>query len=139
MSSRSKQIYWQLVRLRRSGRKDTHGLVKTTAMSDIDAHGGLTFSSFCAEDEKEHAICHLPAPGEADKVWWFGFDCAHAGDLMPALDAKLKQTGISLASEAVRQMMRCDTYRNLAYVQNQCAQIAQQLVKVTSGISLDRQ
>ncbi len=30
-------------------------------------------------------ICHVPAPGEPDDVWWIGFDCAHAGDLMPAL------------------------------------------------------
>lgn len=48
--------------------------------SMIDVHGGLTFSSFCQEGGK---ICHVPLPGEEDKAWWFGFDCAHSGDFCP--------------------------------------------------------
>jgi hypothetical protein len=33
-----------------------------------------------------HAICHVPAPGRPEHVWWFGFDCAHSGDLSPGMD-----------------------------------------------------
>lgn len=90
---------------------------------DIDCHGGPTFSAFCSG--KEHGICHLPAPGEADKVWWLGFDCAHAFDLMPNIAAKMKH----LAIEDKFTFMNWDTYRNLAYVQAECARIAQQLIK----------
>lgn len=32
------------------------------------------------------AVCHLPEPGEPDRVWWFGFDCAHLGDIIPGMD-----------------------------------------------------
>lgn len=29
-------------------------------------------------------VCHIPEPGTTDDVWWFGFDCMHAWDLVPA-------------------------------------------------------
>lgn len=35
----------------------------------LAVHGGLTYSDRCHDD-----ICHVPAPGEPDDVWWFGFD-----------------------------------------------------------------
>lgn len=50
--------------------------------ADLPAHGGLTYSGECFG-----RICHVPKPGEVDDVWWLGFDCAHAGDLSPAMDA----------------------------------------------------
>jgi len=80
---------------------------------DIKAHGGLTFSGLCAHDDKEHGICHNPAPGEPDRVWWFGFDCAHAYDYAPGLATTIK--------------WHEDVYRDLAYVQRECASIARQL------------
>jgi hypothetical protein len=46
---------------------------------DAEAHGGLTYAERCAGH-----ICHVPAPGEPDDVWWLGFDCAHAGDACPS-------------------------------------------------------
>lgn len=39
------------------------------------------------ERQQAVGICHIPAPGEPDNVWWFGFDCAHSGDLAPAYDS----------------------------------------------------
>ena len=43
-----------------------------------NVHGGLTYADAC----RGH-ICHI---GDDDKpVWWFGFDCAHSGDLIPAV------------------------------------------------------
>src|SRR5262249_44757906 len=47
---------------------------------NVDCHGDLTFSDFCHQDDKEHGICHRPDPGEPERVWWLGFDCAHGGD-----------------------------------------------------------
>ena len=54
--------------------------------ADYRAHGGLTFADFCQPDESEECgICHVPDPGEPDRVWWLGFDCSHAGDDMPGM------------------------------------------------------
>lgn len=50
---------------------------------DVDVHGGLTYADTC----NEH-ICHVPKPGEPDDVWWLGFDCGHAWDLMPAFHVR---------------------------------------------------
>lgn len=81
----------------------------------LGAHGGLTFADFCSGDE-EHGICHVPAEGEPKNVWWFGFDCAHSGDYMPS-----DKYGLNYGDS---------TYRDLAYVQQECTQLAAQLAIV---------
>lgn len=87
-------------------------------------HGGLTFSSFCAEDGKEHGICHTPGPGEPDRVWWLGFDCAHSGDISPKYDRRERFDGYG-------------TYKALGYVKAECARLAEQLSKVAKGESIE--
>ena len=86
---------------------------------DVEVHGGLTFSGFCAKDDKEHGICHRPDPGEPDKVWWLGFDCSHAGDLTPGLAATLKKYGAPSFPGVI--------YRDLVYLKSQVAKLALQL------------
>jgi hypothetical protein len=76
---------------------------------EANAHGGLTYSDFCTEDED--IICHVPLPGEPDKVWWVGFDTAHSGDLSPNRE---------------RYIHNQETYKNLDYVQNEIKQLARQ-------------
>lgn len=44
-------------------------------------HWGLTYSDRCQAGGK---ICHVAREGEADDVWWVGFDCAHSGDISPS-------------------------------------------------------
>jgi hypothetical protein len=85
---------------------------------DVRVHGGLTFSSFCTENDKEHGVCHRPDPGEPDHVWWLGFDCCHAFDLAPGVVAVLKNNGAST-----------DVYRNLRYVKRECRKLAKQLAE----------
>jgi hypothetical protein len=63
------------------------------------------------------AICHVPDEGEPDDIWWFGFDCAHAGDLCPGMPTFVSG---SLS-------IRADVYRDLSYVKNECALLARQL------------
>src|SRR5688572_11433893 len=60
---------------------------------EVDVHGGLTYGSAC----RGH-ICHVPKPGEPDDVFWFGFDCGHAGDYGP-YHAKYVGKGHSWATE----------------------------------------
>src|SRR4051812_44340660 len=52
---------------------------KEYSSADVEVHGGLTFADFCQQTTNEaRHVCHVPAPGEPDHVWWFGFDCAHS-------------------------------------------------------------
>jgi hypothetical protein len=88
-------------------------------MLDIDVHGGLTFADRCQEGRPEsEGICHVPQPGQPHDVWWFGFDTAHAGDLVPSMARYEAAWGLG---------NRVDIYRDLAYVQAECASLAKQL------------
>lgn len=60
----------------------------------FDVHGGITFDGDLT-DRDGH---------------WFGFDCAHSGDLCPKYD--IGRDGI---------------YRDIAYVKRECASLAKQL------------
>jgi hypothetical protein len=91
---------------------------------DVDArvHGGLTFSDFCADKADEaHAICHVPGPGEPDKVWWFGFDCAHGHDCIPGMGS---MPYLPVMTEIFSNVHE---YRDLNYVKENCRQLAVQL------------
>lgn len=50
---------------------------------EVSVHGGLNYSEAC---DHELGVCHVPAPGASDDVWWFGFDCAHGGDRIPKME-----------------------------------------------------
>lgn len=93
--------------------------------ADIDVRGGLTFSNRCHPGQTEATgICHLPGPGEPEDVWWFGFDCAHAGDFSPGLHRKELDWVDSL-----KKLADYETYRPLAYVKAECAKLALQLMQ----------
>lgn len=79
----------------------------------LSVHGGITYTDFCTKEDPEHGICHIPGPGEPDRVWWLGFDCAHAGDYVPAFADTMKRLG--------------GKYRNLSYVKAETARLAKQL------------
>lgn len=81
-----------------------------TKINDLKVHGGLTYSG---TDEKR-----------GKDRWWFGFDCAHAGDFCPACE-DIAQLGLPTGWGDVI------SYRNLAYVIEQCEQLADQLGRVT--------
>lgn len=81
-----------------------------------DVHGGLTFADFCAEKDPEHGICHVTEPGAPERVWWFGFDCAHSGDLSPKWADRF-----SFSSGLY------EVYRSLEYVRGECSALARQL------------
>lgn len=84
---------------------------------DLGGHGGINFAAMCTPGESEATgICHVPGPDEPAHVWWFGFDCAHAFDLMPNFPAMRNTKG--------------DTYRTLRYVRGVCAEMAQHLKEV---------
>lgn len=98
-------------------------------------HGGATYAAACA-----HRVCHVPAPGESDNVWWFGFDCAHAGDLTPSLrkhasdhegwswtPRPLHSTGIATAPDEEMVDFRREVYRAIPYVVAETERFAEAL------------
>lgn len=90
---------------------------------DAEVHGGLTFADRCQESAPEgHGICHIPEPGRTDKIWWLGFDCAHAGDLCPAYDN----------ADSIRGQLGItgDSYKNREFVENEIKQLARQLREI---------
>jgi hypothetical protein len=93
----------------------------------LDVHGGLTYSAFCQDDEdaEDHGICHVPQPGEPDRVWWLGFDCAHSGDLSPKLGYTAGM--LKVYADILEQKRSYETYQTLEYVQGECARLAEQL------------
>jgi hypothetical protein len=81
---------------------------------DIEVHGGLTYANAC-----QGPICHVPKPGEPDDVWWFGFDCCHAGDLSPGVVASSRRHGLA--------SFKYENYRDLAYIRSETEGLAEQL------------
>jgi hypothetical protein len=94
--------------------------------ADLDVHGGLTFAGGCQQGAPEgHGVCHVPEPGRPADVWWLGFDCAHAWDLMPGMDARLRGLGMPPMPHFGGPPV---TYKPVGYVREECARLAAQLV-----------
>jgi hypothetical protein len=112
-----------------------HALSGAKSMDDatpiciaLHVHGGCNY----AEDHVPDA--HKVA--EPDGWWWFGFDCMHAGDLMPGMPKhdELMNQMIDSMPEHVRATMRDivfrknrDVYRDQQYVVSECQSLATQL------------
>lgn len=79
-------------------------------VGEVEVHGGLTYSDFCSGH-----ICHVPEPGQPERVWWLGFDCGHCWDLIPDMDRSYRMSG----NECI--------YRDVEYVRNHCTALASQL------------
>jgi hypothetical protein len=69
---------------------------------DPDVHGGLTYDGEGRVDS-----------GEDPALWYFGFDCAHSGDLSPGM---LRYGDCSHSA-----------YRNIAYVKQHIARLSKSL------------
>lgn len=89
-----------------------HGLDWDEISAEV--HGGLTYASECSE-----SVCHVPAHGESDDVWWIGFDCAHSGDLIP-LSSQF------IAFPDFGDSPYGTTYRTIEYVRAECESLARQ-------------
>lgn len=81
------------------------------------AHGGLTYANKCLDGPEDQTICHVVEEGEDDDVWWVGFDCAHAFDLLPGMLALNKKYGEFPHHKE-------DTYKNVAYVKRNVEELA---------------
>lgn len=84
---------------------------------EVYVHGGLTYSDLC-----NGHICHTPEPGKPADVWWLGFDCNHYLDWSPRSATYERDRGDSCFKRQHEEI-----YRNVAYVQDECASLAKQL------------
>lgn len=83
---------------------------------DVDCHGGLTFADLCREaDDPGRHICHEKECAANDKVWWLGFDCAHAWDVAPKYDHSFGYDSM---------------YRSFSYVKDEVNNLAKQLAEI---------
>ena len=92
----------------------TEGIPRLDCIFNV--HGGLTYSNHCQPNpgvtEEEHearAVCHT-TEGD-DSIWWFGFDCGHAGDKVPKMSICFND----------------DIYRDFDYVTAEVTSLAKQL------------
>ena len=92
--------------------------MKTDERPDVgflfDVHGGITYSGSGNRD--------YPAIG-AD-LWWFGYDCAHAGDLQRGEMAQYAKPGAA--------------WRDETYCEAECESLAEQLKSVGELIDTAR-
>lgn len=95
--------------------------------SVLNVHGGITYSDFCQEGGQ---ICHVPRKGETGQVYWFGFDCSHAWDQIPAMDALHKETELRTGFRWPHHFRMRDVYRNKTYVRRETERLARQLAVV---------
>lgn len=82
---------------------------------EIDCHGGLTYADgqlFCSR---------------RDDLWWFGFDCAHAGDAEDLGAMERYYPGSQELVVVLRTLRDCGVVRTVDFVMEQCAHIADQL------------
>ncbi len=97
------------------------GFGKDYDFLNVDVHGGLTYADFCQTGE--HAlVCHVPEPGQSAHVYWLGFDCAHSGDKTPATNETTYRINLQYPHRE-----GYEHYRDLAYVQAECGNLAKQL------------
>lgn len=101
------------------------GKLEPTPDSVLTVHGGITFAARCQEGGR---ICHVPEPGRPE-VWWFGFDCKHSGDSAPGDAPMWRRLGRPDFID------RDGTYRTLAYVEDEIANLAAQLHAINMEVA----
>lgn len=89
--------------------------------ADLDVHGGITYGPTACRGN----VCHLAPAGEPDELHWYGFDCAHLGDLWPKDLVIARDLGPEFAKAG--GYAREGEYRSLAFVRRQCEALARQL------------
>lgn len=97
----------------------------------LDVHGGLTFAGERVADDGV----------TADPDWWFGFDCAHAGDewmfpkggimdgIRQKVDAEMKESWPDYDAEEMARMR--GSIKTLEFCVAECESLAAQIVAKT--------
>jgi hypothetical protein len=92
-----------------------------------NVHGGVNYSARCQTGPESLTVCHVA--DESESVWWLGFDCSHAFDLAPCIAAQLRALGVP----SVDRLVEGQTYRDMAYVKQNCEQLARAASRLARG------
>ncbi|MFQ9545338.1 MAG: hypothetical protein ACLR02_10000 [Clostridium sp.] len=96
-----------------------YGLNYEEYIDEIDCHGGLTYSGFLGEENKEY--------------WYFGFDCAHFGD---GIDIKaLRKYGFKREVDIIKKQELIlgslieleEPFKTQEFCEEQCHSIVEQI------------
>jgi len=92
----------------------------------LDVHGGITWASHSDQD-----LCFSNMCEGIDSFWWIGFDCGHAGDLIPGIYNSRKENISNMKNPSKEfELSFLGTYRDIEYVKSQVESLAEQLDKV---------
>lgn len=89
------------------------GGAKNNVTTAIQVHGGVTYSDTSGK-----------YPVKADKLWWFGYDCGHAGDAkdLTAVSDSLREIELKYPTGGV--------LRTTDYCIEECESLADQLLAI---------
>ncbi len=90
------------------------------AVERLQVHGSVTFGSECIGEPPE-AVCHVPRVDETGHVYWFGFDHAHGGDVIPTCKGVFKHPSAPV-------VFGDQSYKDESYVKDQVNRLAEQLL-----------
>jgi hypothetical protein len=90
-----------------------------------DGHAPLTSVLAC------HGRLTFSGPRREWTGWWFGFDCAHAGDYQPEMVRMMLTHGFD-----ADLLHGSDVYRNQAYARHECENLAWQLAQYAAACQL---
>ncbi len=84
----------------------------------LKVHGGISYENYC----------------ETHKYCWFGFDCGHAFDLIPAMIEHGANPDFNLGDSVIktlygRELLEHETYKNIFFTIHHCQLLALQLKK----------
>lgn len=107
-----------------------HGITNETDVGDeLMCHWGVTYSS-CG-----HPMDFDLENGIVTDLWWFGFDCCHAYDLVPAAEILRRKSPLEQIFGDLKDIIgevetneRRWVYRDMAYVEGHIQCILEQLV-----------
>jgi hypothetical protein len=94
------------------------------AVEKLHCARDLNYTAGC--DHRPHpwqGVCHIPEPGTPDDVWWFGFDCMHAWDLVPGFQHLFDRIDLRVLGMK---------YRDVEWVARAVTQLAAQLHQVAA-------
>ena len=80
----------------------------------------LTYAALCQEGPEELTICHVPAPGDPEPLWWIGWHHGYTlADIQPGQDARDRAE-----FGCVLDRIGTETYATTAVVAAECASLA---------------
>jgi len=89
---------------------------------NVSVHGGVTYASYelpltAITDVLNNKEIYIKSPylNVSKRAWWVGFDCAHAGDIIPKM------------SRGIQDIM--DTYKDIEFVKAELKQLVDQLIE----------